>query len=331
MKFCKPSILSSTRGRSATRVLSAFAIATFLVLGSSNSAEAQGNDEAQEEPEASDRTEIIKGATTARISQSSQVPRPHYKKAFNAPRFRWAGEQFYFSIRLNGAEAMRASIRAGDIRKKGDHSYVPVSGNAESVGFFRNVYPMQDRADSFIDPYNLVPHRSEKDFREAGKTRTYEVDYKHGGYSARVVKSKQKREFKFNFAIPGRTFDLLSWVYDLRAQHVSTGEKFVYFIYDGWKLSRVHLEVVGKEDVYTPMGWFKTWKVKFRREIVRTRKQTDKNGKSTAPKMRTHEANEHNGYFYLSQDENLLPVKLTMKTSFGMSEAVLLKYKPAEN
>jgi hypothetical protein len=45
--------------------------------------------------------------------------------------------------------------------------------------------------------------------------------------------------------------------------------------------------------------------------------------------MRTHEANEHNGYFYLSRDENLLPVKLTMKTSFGMSEAVLLKYKPA--
>ena len=266
---------------------------------------------------------------TASISDAPRMMRPKYQLA-QTNRFRWAGEQFYFSIRLNGAEAMRASVRAGDIRRNGESSYVPVSGNAQSVGFFQNVYPMNDKADSYIDPVLLLPHRSEKLFREAGKSRTYEVDYKHGDFHARVVKAKKDREYKFNYAIPGKTYDMLSWVYDLRTKNVDLGEKYIYYVYDGWKLSRVHLKVVGKEDVYTPMGWFKTWKLEFRREIVRTRKRRNKEGKPKSPHIRTHEPKEHSGHFYLSRDENLLPVKLTMKTSFGMVDALLLKYKPAD-
>jgi hypothetical protein len=302
----------SAHGRNSTLLL-AVLVGAFLVLTPSTPAEAQGT-------------------ATASISDSARIAPPTYKfLESDEPRFRWVGEQFYFSIRLNGAEAMRASVRAGDIRENGERSYVPVSGNAQSVGFFQNVYPMNDRADSYIDPTSLVPHRSEKEFHEAGKSRTYEVDYEHGDYRARVRKAKKKHEYKFNFAIPGKTYDMLSWVYDLRTQDIALGEKYIYYVYDGWKLSRVHLEVVAKKDVYTPMGWFKTWKLDFRREIVRTRKRTDKNGKPTQPHIRTHEPNEHEGHFYLSRDENLLPVKLTMKTSFGMSEAVLIKYKPAED
>lgn len=334
----KPTIPNKQRAPWPRLALTCLGLLVVVSLPSYSAAQAEtktdqkqaNQNESNQDQANQNRAQISQGKATARIADSARIPRHRLKVFATAQsRFRWAGEAFYYSIRLNGAEAMRASVRAGDVRNTPKQSYIPVSAKAESVGFFRSVYPMNDRADVYINPYNLLPHRSEKLFREAGKSRTYQVDYTHNRYKARVEKTKKEREYRFSFAIPPKTFDMLSWVYDLRTQEMGAGKKFVYYIYDGWKLSRVHLEVVGKEDVYTPMGWFKTWKLKFRREVVRTQKKSDKNGNPVMPHIRIHEPNEHNGHFYLSRDENLLPVKLTMKTSFGMSEALLLKYTPA--
>lgn len=243
--------------------------------------------------------------------------------------FRWPGEEFYFSVRLNGAEAMRASLRAGDIREVNNRSYVPISAIAQSVGFFRNVYPINDRAHTFLAPGNFRPLRSEKRFEERGETRTYKVDYIHSTYRAKVEKKKEKRTFRFNYSIPGTTHDMISWMYDLRARDsLKVGDRFSYYIYDGWKLSRVQMKVVGKEDVYTPMGWFKGWKISFEREVLRSRGQKNKNGKPSKPLLRVKTPNKHSGHLYLSRDENRLPIKVSIDTKLGTSEALLVKYKP---
>ncbi len=243
--------------------------------------------------------------------------------------FRWAGEEFYFSVRLNGAEAMRASLRAGDLRHVNKRPYVPISAIAQSVGFFESVYPINDRAHTFVSPDNYRPLRSEKLFEERGETRTYKVDYIHSLYRAKVEKKKEKRTFRFNYSIPGTTHDMISWMYDLRSRDsLKVGDEFAYYIYDGWKLSRVEMEVVGKEDVYTPMGWFKGWKISFTRKVLMSRHRKNGKGKPRKPLLRVKTPDKHSGHLYLSRDENRLPIKVAIGTKFGTSEALLIKYKP---
>jgi hypothetical protein len=243
--------------------------------------------------------------------------------------FRWPGEEFYYSVRLNGAEAMRASLRAGDLRRSNNRPYVPISAVAQSVGFFQGIYPIDDRANTFVDPESFRPLRSEKLFQERGKTRGYKVDYIHSTYRAKVEKQKEKRTFRFNYSIPGTTHDMISWMYDLRSREsLKVGDTFTYYIYDGWKLSRVSMEVLAKEDVYTPMGWFKSWKISFGREVLKSHKKKDDDGKPITPLLRVKTPDKHSGYLYLSRDENRLPIKVSLGTKFGTSEALLIRYKP---
>jgi hypothetical protein len=243
--------------------------------------------------------------------------------------FKWAGEEFYYSIQLNGAEAMRASLRAGDLRRRNNRAYIPISAVAQSVGFFQGIYPINDSANTFVDPTDFRPLRSEKLFKERGETRTYKVDYVHSTYRAKVEKMKEKRTFRFNYSIPGTTHDMISWVYDLRSREsLEVGDGFAYYIYDGWKLSRVDMKVVAKTDVYTPMGWFKGWKISFVREVLKSHRQKGDNGKPVKPLLRVKTPDKHSGHLYLSRDENRLPIKVSIDTKFGTSEAVLIRYKP---
>ncbi len=243
--------------------------------------------------------------------------------------FRWPGEEFFYSIRLNGAEAMRASVRAGNARTANNQAYVPISGVARSVGFFEKIYPLDDRAHTFVDPLDHRPLRSEKFFEERGKTRTYKVDYKHGAYHAKVEKKRETRRSRFNYSIPNTTHDMLSWMYHLRARdQLAVGDELSYYVYDGWKLSRVDLEVLGKEDVYTPMGWFKGLKISFVREVMVSRRQKADDGTTKEPLLKIKSPRDKTGFLWLSRDENRLPIKVSIGTKFGTSEALLIKYNP---
>lgn len=239
--------------------------------------------------------------------------------------FRWSNEQFYYSLRVNGAEAMRATIKVGDLRKIDRGRYIPIGLSVRSRGFFDNVYSVDDRADTFMNPRTMQPYRSEKYFREAGKSRTYIVDYSHQGYRAQVEKKKPDKTHHFKKAIPSTTHDMVTWLYDLRQRDYSLGDTYRYYVYDGWKLSHVHMTVVGKEDLYTPAGWFKAWKFRFVRKVLKS-KHNRQGGQAAAPILRMKSPREHTGHFWLSRDENHLPLRVTIPTSFGFGEAVLMKY-----
>ncbi len=244
--------------------------------------------------------------------------------------FPWAGEQFFYSLRVNGKEALRASFKAGDIAwsKDGD-PYVPLGLSLHSLGFFDNVYPVDDRADTFIDPRTMLPYRTHKHFREAGDFRTYIVAYDHDDYRARVQRSNAKRTERFKNAIPRTTFDMISWLYHFRRREISLDETYRYYIYDGWDLSLVHLEVVDREDLHTPAGRFKSWKIRFVRRTMDS-KRNNRGPTETAPIVRVDNPREHTGYFWLSRDQNHLPLRITIPTEFGAGEAVLIEYDRPE-
>lgn len=310
---------SIVTGAPGASIGSRLAVATFAVVAISlllsGSSYAEGLDPGAHEP-----------ATQEPVSESSEAATPSQKAVAS---FRWPGEEFFYSIRLNGAEAMRASVRAGSARTANNQSYVPISGVARSVGFFEKIYPLDDRAHTFVDPVDHRPLRSEKFFEERGKTRTYKVDYKHGSFHAKVEKKRETRRSRFNYSIPNTTHDMLSWMYHLRDRdQLAVGDELSYYVYDGWKLSRVDLEVLAKEDVYTPMGWFKGLKISFVREVMVSRRQKDDDGAAIEPLLKIKSPRDKTGFLWLSRDENRLPIKVSIGTKFGTSEALLIKYTP---
>lgn len=244
-------------------------------------------------------------------------PQPH--------EFRFAGEEFYYSIRLNGVEAMRVGVRAGEVKYRKGEPYVPISGTAQSTGLFDTVYPIKDKANTFVHPTSLRPLRSEKYFDENGDTRTYKVDFSHDAYQARVERHKDERTRKFSAAIPGTTHDMISWFYELRSmEQFDIGTPVSFYVYDGWKLSRIHGKVAAKEDVLTPMGWFKAWRVDMTRDILNSRAQ-----RRAEPVLRVREQAATDATLWVSRDANRLPIKVSADTPFGKTEAVLIKLKLA--
>jgi hypothetical protein len=265
------------------------------------------------------------------------------EEAQKPSRFAWQGEELYFSIRLNGAEAMRAALRVGKMRTVGGHRLVPVAGMARSMGFFEKVYPVDDHLKTFLDPQTSRPLHSTKVFDERNKYRKYQVDYVHSTYRARVQKyyhnreSDKRRRRRYIKAIPGTTHDMVSWMYELRSEgNLRVGKTFSFYVYDGWKLSRIDAVVRGKEDVYTPMGWFKGWKIAFEREVLRSKARHVTLGEGDKkrriprePLLRVRTPSKRTGELWLSRDENLVPFKVRLVSKMGVGEAFLMKYTPS--
>lgn len=295
-------------------------IAAFT-LGSALFASSAGADEPGDEKESTrvgktHEARPAAPATPARVTPLNQSQDPK--------DFRWRGEEIYYSLQLNGVEALRAGVRAGDVRTRKGRPYIPISGTAQSTGFFHSVYPVNDRANSFVDPFSYRPLRSEKYFEEAGKVRSYKVDFVHSLYRAKVVKEKPEYSRRFVKAIPGTTHDMFTWFYDLRDNYpFQLGQELTYYIYDGWKLSKLSGVVKAKEDLYTPMGWFKTYRIEFEREVLRSRHQKDR-----PPLLKVRDLDEQRATIWVSRDANMLPVKIALKTQWGVGEVVIIKYKP---
>ncbi len=267
---------------------------------------------------------------TAVIQKPLKAQKAEVAEKRDASDFKWSGEELYYSVKVNGVEAVRSAVKVGEVRYKGDKPYVPIVGSAQSVGFFHAIYPMRDTANTFVSPETLRPLRSEKRFHENGKKRSYVVDFAHTIYRAKVkkvkfasVEGKKDHKRKFARSIPGTTHDMLTWFFDLRKSgKMKVGDTLEYYIYDGWKLSRIQGEVVGKEDVYTPIGWFKTFRIDFTREVLRS-----KSKKGQPPTLKVSTPAKPTGSLYISRDENLIPVAVKINTKWGSAETVLMKYK----
>ena len=177
------------------------------------------------------------------------------------------------------------------------------------MAIFHSFYPVNDRADTYMNPVTLRPLRSEKFFDEAGSERSYHVDYVHSTYHAKVLRTRHgKTRCKYNKPIPGTTHDMVTWFMELRNRgEMEIGDRMSYFIYDGWRLYRLHATVAKREDVYTPIGWFKTYRIDFTRESLKT-----KRAKGSSPILTVSKPAEPSGSLWVSRDENFIPIKVAI-------------------
>lgn len=255
-------------------------------------------------------------------------------------RYPWQNEQAYYKVKINGADAVHAVLRVGQVSNAKNQLYIPVSANAQSIGIFKSIMEIDDRANTYINPKNHRPYRSEKKFKERAlsqplKERTYRVDYNHGSYFAKVNKtSNRQKKRKYVKPIPSTTHDGLSWIFDLRTKKsFKAGQTMSYYIYDGWKLSRLDVKVNKKEKVFTALGWRHAWKFDVKREVLNS-KSKFKKSKNMEPSLSVRTPAKDVGSIWMTDDIQRIPVKLALTWKISKTtnmvakvEVELVKYK----
>lgn len=240
-------------------------LALALVFGLSPPAVAQEEDTPWWDQSDGEEDSTARGIDTSALGDEGNVlPTETWSERFDS-----AGHEFYYSIRILGAEAGRAAFTiGGPVEIDGIGAVVPLQGMAVSVGFFAAVYPFENTALTYVNPENGLPFFSSKTIDESDALRRYEVTYNQEDFSSTVVRTRDERQSEFVRLGPSDLHDALSWIIDLRTRDFSTGSRYVYHVYDGWKLSRLTLEVVGQRRLYTDVGPYDAAEFRIWREVM---------------------------------------------------------------
>lgn len=267
-------------------------------------------------------------AATAAAQARGSVPQDDW-----AERFRWSGEELHYTIEMLGAESARCAIAIGHPIEHEDHgTVIPLDGLTISVGFFANVYPMEDTALTFVDPGDGLPVTSTKVIDERNRVRSYEVDYLHGTFVSNIIRRADDGARRMARYIPSDTHDALSWMVDLRSRDLSVGRAYVYHVFDGWKLSRLTVRVEDHTDVYTQLGILDVAEVRFTREVLGSFHPLPYfDSLALPPVYSVTEGPQDLGVGWFSLDDRRLPVGVELETPIGHLRMLLDRHVPPTN
>lgn len=277
-------------------------------------------------------TKVKPGAEAAARPSGTPVGAASEKRPKAEP-FRFEGEELYFSVEVSGTDAARASVRVGKRQTVRGVTYVPVAANAITHGFFAKSYPVDNKADTFIDVGTLQPIKSDKFIKEKDEERTYKVRYNPKTFTATVDrelgKGKQAEKRTFDRAVPSTIHDGISWMYELRLMPLKKGDVYTFYIYDGWKLSRLKATVVGNEKAWTPIQEYDAIKVDIEREVLNSRWPKGTRNR-TNPSLSRREKPYYFATVHLSADPQHIPVRIFVTSSKADSDLKLVKYVPGK-
>jgi hypothetical protein len=185
-----------------------------------------------------------------------------------AERFNSDGHEFYYSIRILGAEAGRAAFTIGGPVETEYGPVVPLQGLAVSVGFFAAVYPFENTALTYVRPDTGLPAWTEKVIDERDAHRVYTVTFDQESFHAAVERDRDGRLSEYSRFGPTDLHDALSWIIDIRTRALEQGDVYIYHVYDGWKLSRLTCRVVERKRMYTEFGMLPVAEMRFTREVL---------------------------------------------------------------
>ena len=237
-----------------------------------------------------------------------------------AQRFRWSGEQLFYAIEFLGNKAIKAGLSIGaptEVEKFG--TVIPVQGLAASVGLLGAVYPIRDSALTYLDPATGLPIWSEKVLDENKVERSYRVDYDGTRHRAQVLRKREGESRQFKRAVPSDIHDAFSWFMDLRSQDLSVGKRYEYFVFDGWKLSRLTAVVVRNGTSYCALGELPSAEVELSREVLASEPMLPYavRGAELPPVYLEEEPVKRVGRAWFGTDARRLPIAIEVVTSLG--------------
>lgn len=251
--------------------------------------------------------------------------------AFDRGPFPWRGEEMGFSVRHagSGAELLQVNVAVGQIAIADDGTqYIPISGSAISVSLARMFARVDDYADTFVDPRSWLPIYAMKDLNENDRHRTYHVWFWSDELYSSVEKHQGTNVHKYNVPLPRTCLDAISWVYHLRTVPLEKGGTHSWYIYDGWKISRLSIVIQEKEDVWTPLGFYPAYRMDvYREKLDSFWPQGALSGVLADPELIVTNENVFLGNVWVADDEVHTPVRLAIGTKLGDLDLLINGYE----
>ncbi len=194
--------------------------------------------------------------------------------------------------------------------------YTASALTARSQGAAEQIHSFRIRFDSFAPRLGEFPFEGRTTITEEGKPRSFKTrfDQKKGKFE--VTKEIENRTSGLKVKLGKPTHDMLSWLAELRSRKLEAGQRHDFWVWDGWKLSRVSATVGKIERIWTPLGTYRA----HRLDITRTR--LHHSGPTTYQKKReTREI----GQMWLAVDPGHLPVAMDFDAPVGTAKIRLTR------
>lgn len=226
------------------------------------------------------------------------------------------GEKLVFDVEWNPPwylfflppmQAGDAELSLSDEFDYGGGKAVKILFTAHSSGTFARLVGIRidDRYEFITNPDTFCTYRAFKQEREGKRKRDIEVVYKPESRSLHIreldlalTPPKLKRD-EDRADIPECVQDIFSAVYAIRRKEFSAGATYRSIVGDNDKVKEVQSRIEKSEQVQTPAGIFKAWKV----DTVSVLGGLFKGGGQLK--------------VWLTADENKLPVQLEIKVNLG--------------
>lgn len=221
-----------------------------------------------------------------------------------------AAERFDYEVHWGYSDVARVTLQRGCERD----GYVPTSLSAKSLGVADQIHAMQIKLDSFVSPAGRSLE-GRTFIEEEGVPRKYRTRFADGG-GAFAQKTYRKKESTLRLSLRPGTHDLLSWFFALRSKSLTEGAAHAFYVWDGWKLTRVTARVGELERVWTPHGTYDARRVVLTR--VRLHHATSQ---AYTPKSDVEDV----GTVWLANDTQHTPVAMDFSARVGVAKLRLAR------
>jgi hypothetical protein len=221
-------------------------------------------------------------------------------------------ERYDYEVSWGYSDVARVTLQRGCERD----GYRPAKLSAKSLGVAEQLHSFTITLDSFLDPAGRTLE-GRTYIREEGVARRYRTRFAEDG-KAQTHKKFKKKQSVLKLSLRPGTFDLLSWAFSLREENLSFGSTYSYFVWDGWKLTRVRASVAKKERIWTPKGTYDAHRITLHRERLFHTGSNAYQVKKPGKKI---------GTMWLRDDTSRAPVAMDFSAPVGLAKLRLSREK----
>jgi hypothetical protein len=219
-------------------------------------------------------------------------------------------EWLQFRIHYGWFNASEATLEVKEDTYKGTPVH-HIVGKGKSTGLLHLFFEVDDNYETYVDKTNGQPYKFIRKINEGGHTKDIEINFDHSKNSALV--HNKKYNTKKTFTTKEKVHDMLSAFYYLRNNldptTLTSGEEQTLNLFFDEENFKFKLKFLERETIKTKFGKIKC--LKFRPYVQAGRVFKE----------------EESLTFWVSDDPNMLPIKIEADLAVGSLEADLSAFK----
>jgi hypothetical protein len=219
------------------------------------------------------------------------------------------GEKLEYNMSWSGIAAGFTTFEVVNMEEINGGETYHLASRTLSNSFVSTFYKVDEQVDSYLDRTNLYSQRIKIIEQRKNRTRKKEIFFDQMLHEAVYIKNGEKSVHKIKASVQ----DSLSSFYYIRTQNLSIGDEIKINTFENGKSYEITANVIEREEIKVPAGFFKTLKVNL---IIKHKEDLKNNGESI---------------IWLTDDEHRFPVKIMTKISVGYITAKLKKMKKGGN